>query len=504
VIWNGMLYLNAFTVHELIAAGVMASVAVLFLVIYWKFGHRRLDLVYAALVSCGALATLLTFLIENIVPAGTPAEQVAGAAERTLLLSRVQYSVGLGILAFQLHFVFRYAGARNFLARHIGVVYVLLAIFIASVWSRSFMDARLQPIGPTSSWRVAVPFLPEAGPLLLPYVGAWVAVNATTLVLLYRRGRRGRAGPQSALPVDPWVRLSFVILAASGLTDIILAAAGWAGIATIPLGAVLISLMVAVALIRARLGAERQHHHLERELEIASRIQQALFPSVPPQVQGFELAGRSQPANQTGGDMFDFISLPGGGWLIALADAAGHGVGPALVISETRAYLRALSRGAARPGSILHGTDALLSANTRESNLVTCFVGLLEPADDTLSLASAGQGPIFFFDHAAQRFTEMNATCPPLGSFLLAPPNGGEVRQRFRPGDFLVVVSDGFYEAVSVGRELYGLDRLKDSLLRHRELPASNLIDAVWDDLARFTGPSAQADDLTVIVLRKT
>jgi phosphoserine phosphatase len=202
--------------------------------------------------------------------------------------------------------------------------------------------------------------------------------------------------------------------------------------------------------------------------------------------------------------MYDFVSLPGGGWLIALADATGHGVGPALVISETRAYLRALCRGAERPASILHGTDELLSADASEAMLVTCFLGLLEPAEDTLSLASAGQGPILFFDHSAQRFNEMNATYPPLGSFLLSAPNGEEVRQRFRQGDFLVVVSDGFYEAVTAGGEAYGLDRLKDSLIRHRELPAPNLIDAVWEDLDRFTGASAQADDLTVVVLRKT
>jgi serine phosphatase RsbU (regulator of sigma subunit) len=499
-----MLYLNTFTVHELVAFGVMGSVAVLFYVIYWKFGQRRLDLLYAALISCCAAVTLLTFLIENVVPAGTPSEQVVDAARRTLLLSRIQYSVALGILAFQLHFVFRYTNARNFFARHIGVVYVLLVVSVVSVWSPWFLAARLEPIGPTASWRVAVPYLPESGPLLLPFVGLWVAAQTTTLVLLYRGGQRRHAGQQSALPGDPLVRLSFVILAASGLIDIALAAAGWAGIATIPLGAVLISLMVAVALIRARLGAERQHHCLERELDIASRIQRGLFPSLPPRVQGFELAGRSQPANQTGGDMYDFVSLPGGGWLIALADATGHGVGPALVISETRAYLRALCRGAERPASILHGTDELLSADASEAMLVTCFLGLLEPAEDTLSLASAGQGPILFFDHSVQRFNEMSATYPPLGSFLLSPPNGEEVRQRFRQGDFLVVVSDGFYEAVTAGGEAYGLDRLKDSLIRHRELPAPNLIDAVWEDLDRFTGASAQADDLTVVVLRKT
>jgi len=498
-----MLYFNAFTLHELVAFGVMASVALLFYVIYWQFGRRHLDLLYAALVSCCAAVTLLTFLIENVVPAGTASERVVDAAERTLLLSRIQYSIGLGILAFQLHFVFRYRGVRSFLARHIAVVYALLGVSVACVWSGWFLTPRLQPLAATSSWRVAVPFIPEDGPLLLPYVGLWVIVHTTTLVLLYRGGRLGNQ-QQSALPVDPLVRFSFVVLAASGLIDIILAAAGWAGIASIPVGAVLISLMVAVALIRARLDADRLRQCLERELEIASRIQQGLFPSLPPRVQGFDLAGRSRPATQTGGDMYDFVSLPGGGWLIALADAAGHGVGPALVISETRAYLRALCRGAARPAMILHGTDELLSAEGAEDMLVTCFVGLLEPSEDTLSLASAGQGPILFYEHSARRFKETNATCPPLGCSLLAPPNGWELRQQFRQGDFLVVVSDGLYEAVSARGEPYGLDRLKDSLLRHRGLPAQELIDAVWEDLGRFTGSLAQADDLTMVVLRKT
>ena len=135
---------------------------------------------------------------------------------------------------------------------------------------------------------------------------------------------------------------------------------------------------------------------------------------------------------------------------------------------------------------------------------VTCFVGLLEPSSDTLSFASAGQGPVLFFDQSTTQFEEMKATCPPLGQFLVPQPNGGELRQPFRGGDFLVVVSDGFYEAVDACGEPFGLDRLKGSVLRHRELPAAKLIDAVYADLGRFTGPIAQADDLTMIVLRKT
>ena len=499
-----MLYFNAFTVHELVAFAVMAPLALLFYVIYWKLGRRHLDLLYASLVACCAAVTLLTFLIENVVPSGTPAAEVVDAPERTVALSRIQYAFGLAVMALQLHFVFRYRGVRNFLARHIGLTYALLLAAIPCVWSKWFLAPRLQPLAWTSNWRVAVPFFPEDGFLIFPYVGLWLTVQVTTLVLLYRPASGQGDGRESALPFNSLDRLSFVVLAITGLIDIVLAGSGWAGIALIPAGAVLISLMVAAALIKGRLDAERQRQRLDRELEIASRIQQSLLPSLPPQVQGFELAGWSRPAAQTGGDTYDFVPLPDGRWLIVLADATGHGVGPALIISETRAYLRALCRTAGRPSLILHGTDELLSTASSEAMLVTCFVGVLEPSIDTLSFASAGQGPILVFDHVAQGFDELEATCPPLGASLLPVPNGWDQRHRFRPGDFLVLVSDGLYEAVSARGEPFGLDRLKSSLLRHRELSASQLIDAVWKDLGQFTGPSTQADDLTMVVLRKT
>jgi serine phosphatase RsbU (regulator of sigma subunit) len=505
--WKGnsdMLSFNAFTVHELVAFAVMAPLALLFYVIYWKLGRRHLDLLYALLVTCCAAVTLLTFLIENVVPTGTPAEEVFDGPGRVVLLSRIQYAFGLAVMALQLHFVFRYRGARNFFARHIGLTYALLLAAIPCVWSKWFLAPRLEPIASISSWRVAVPFFPEPGPLILPYVGLWLMVQATTLVLLYRPASRRSDGQESALPFGSLVRLSFVVLAATGLIDIILAGSGWAGIALIPVGAVLISLMVAAALIKGRLVAERHRQRLDRELEIASRIQQDLLPSLPPQVHGFELAGWSRPAARTGGDTYDFVPLPNGRWLIVLADATGHGVGPALIISETRAYLRALCRAAVRPSLILHGTDELLSEASPEDFLVTCFLGLLEPSVDTLSFASAGQGPILFFDHAEQGFRELKATCPPLGGSLLPAPNGWELRHQFQQGDFLVVVSDGFYEAVSARGEPFGLDRLKSSLLRHRQLSVRELIEAVWEDLGRFTGSLTHADDLTMVVLRKT
>ncbi|KPK44369.1 MAG: hypothetical protein AMK72_12130 [Planctomycetes bacterium SM23_25] len=265
-----MLYFNTFTLHELVAFAVMAPLALLFYVIYWKFGRRHLDLLYASLVACCAAVALLTFLIENLVPAGTPAREVVGAAERTVLLSRIQYAFGLVVMALQLHFVFRYRGARSFLARHIGLVYALLLAAIPCIWSNWFLAPRAQPVGPTSSWRVAVPFLPEDGFLVLPYVGLWLLVQATTLVLLYRPASRRSGGEESALPFGSLVRLSFVVLAATALVDIILAASGWAGIALIPAGAVLISVMVAAALMKGRLDAERQRQRLDREASTES------------------------------------------------------------------------------------------------------------------------------------------------------------------------------------------------------------------------------------------
>ena len=139
-----------------------------------------------------------------------------------------------------------------------------------------------------------------------------------------------------------------------------------------------------------------EKQRLERAMQLAREIQQGLFPRGAPAVCGFDIAGFCEPADATGGDTYDFMPLPGGQWVLFVADATGHGIGPALVIAETRAMLRAVSLQGPDVSAVLRIVNNLLIADLNAESFVTCFLGLLDPFARRLVYASAGHGPILF------------------------------------------------------------------------------------------------------------
>src|SRR5262249_19171050 len=109
-----------------------------------------------------------------------------------------------------------------------------------------------------------------------------------------------------------------------------------------------------------RRHAERVVHARDREFSLAHTIQQGLLPKAPPVLPGLASAGISHPAQETGGDYFDFIPMSDGHWGIVIGDASGHGIGAALLVAETRAYLRALALTNTDPGQILDSVNQRL------------------------------------------------------------------------------------------------------------------------------------------------
>jgi phosphoserine phosphatase len=265
------------------------------------------------------------------------------------------------------------------------------------------------------------------------------------------------------------------------------------------------AVIVAVALIRDRVDTDREKQRIQRELELASRIQQGLLPRQGPSMPGFDAAGWSRPAEQTGGDTYDLFALPDQRWMVTLADASGHGIGPALIISETRAMLRAFGTRCADAMDVLHEVRSLLLPDLAEGQFVTCFLGLLDLPAAALSYASAGHGPIIFYDRAADEFHTEDATHLPLP--LVSPLERQSpplLRQRrFRSGDVLVLVSDGFWEALNARGQQFGIERLLGVLRRARDLSARQTIDLCRAEIDRFITPARQTDDLTMVVLRK-
>ncbi len=265
-----------------------------------------------------------------------------------------------------------------------------------------------------------------------------------------------------------------------------------------------------VVIQRARLlehYVEKQR--MEHALQIARQIQQDILPKENPQIAGFDVAGWSGPADETGGDIYDFLDLGEGRWTFMLADATGHGVGPALVVAEARAMLRALSKGLCESDTdldipaVMARVNDLLTADLGQSRFVTCFFALLDGPGGSVRYVSAGQGPIIFYDRAADRFDELPATALPLG-IMEGTEFDEQVERRLAPGDMMVVTTDGFFEAADSEDELFGIERMCQIIRRCRDLTADEIIQNLRQKVFEFTGPVPQADDLTAIIVKKT
>jgi len=257
-----------------------------------------------------------------------------------------------------------------------------------------------------------------------------------------------------------------------------------------------------VLLQRARLIEHYvMKQEMERAMRIARDIQRGLLPDAAPSICGFDVAGFSMPADDTGGDTYDFLALPDGRWMLVVADASGHGIGPALVIAETRAMLRAVSlRGCDLP-VVLDTVNELLTADL-EGRFVTCFVGLLDPLISTMTYAAAGHGPLLFYDRSKDAFARIMATGLPLG-IMPDVDYTVTVTHGFDGGDFAAITTDGFFEAQNADGEQFGVSRMTEMFRRDRDLPAATMIENLHKAVAEFTAGQPQADDLTAIIIRR-
>ena len=158
---------------------------------------------------------------------------------------------------------------------------------------------------------------------------------------------------------------------------------------------------VRAALREAKLQSELEQ--INHDLDLARSIQQGLMPTRPPQLEDFEIAGWNQPANQTGGDYFDWQLLPDGQLAISIGDATGHGIGPALVSALCRAYARASFLADQKQEQILERLNTLLASDLADDRFVTFAVIFLNPANSNIKVLSAGHGPILCYRRAADK-----------------------------------------------------------------------------------------------------
>ncbi|MCM2256185.1 MAG: SpoIIE family protein phosphatase [Vicinamibacteria bacterium] len=245
---------------------------------------------------------------------------------------------------------------------------------------------------------------------------------------------------------------------------------------------------------RVRLAKERQ----DRELQIAREIQGSLFPSRCPSLAGYTVAAASHSCYEVGGDLYDYIPLPGGRLALAVADISGKGTPASLLMASLHASLRALA-GTLPIDQLMLRINTFLYESTSLSKYVTLFYAELDPGSGLVRYATAGHVPPVLM-RADGSLSRLGCGSPVLGLLEEIACEVGELQ--LGPGDLIAAVTDGATEAQDGSGAEWGDDRLGRALARRREQDADALLAGVVDEVRSWAGAAGCTDDLTVLVLK--
>jgi sigma-B regulation protein RsbU (phosphoserine phosphatase) len=246
-----------------------------------------------------------------------------------------------------------------------------------------------------------------------------------------------------------------------------------------------------------RLEAERR---LQHEMDLLARMQLGLLPQKTPDIDGYEIAATSLLATEAGGDLYDFLFDEEGRLWLAAGDVSGHGYSCAIAQAMTKAGLASLVAAEQTPAAVLTRLDRVLRTSGSARTFTSLALLRLDPARGEGLFANAGHPyPMLAVYDAV---SEIAMPSLPLGQ---GPPRTYEDRAvGIGAGDVMLFFSDGLFEASNGAGAAYGFDRLREVLGASRRLPAQAILDRILADWRRHLGHSPAADDMTIVVLKRT
>ncbi|MEK7729467.1 MAG: SpoIIE family protein phosphatase [candidate division KSB1 bacterium] len=239
---------------------------------------------------------------------------------------------------------------------------------------------------------------------------------------------------------------------------------------------------------------------LQRELDVARRIQQSILPRTFPTGAEYELHARMLTAKEVGGDLYDFFPLGENRLGFVIGDASGKGIPAAFFMAVSRTLLRATAMQGFAPHECLRQVNAILHANSDSETFVTIFYGILDTATGAVSFCNGAHNPPYVLRAEGR----LESTGAPDGLMLgLFPQAQYQLNQMtLRPGDTLVLYTDGVTEAKNPADEDYTEARLETCLPQVTRFALPEMIEKIIADVNHFVEGAPQADDLTILALR--
>jgi serine phosphatase RsbU (regulator of sigma subunit) len=247
--------------------------------------------------------------------------------------------------------------------------------------------------------------------------------------------------------------------------------------------------------------AEQALLKVREELRLASTIQTDLLPKGAPPVPGYDIAGKSVPAQLVGGDYFDFIALNDPRYAICLGDVSGKGLPASLLMANLQATLRGQTMLDISPSICVQRSNRLLFQSTSSDKFVTLFVGILDPVAHALTYTNAGHESPFLLraNGELSRLTTGGVVLSILEDFAYQ-----EETVPLAPGDLLVIYSDGVTEAINPDERAFGEELLRTVLTDSRHEPSTVIIERIIASVNSHAGSAPQMDDMTIVVIKRT
>ncbi len=260
----------------------------------------------------------------------------------------------------------------------------------------------------------------------------------------------------------------------------------------------------AIAPVFAQHITERER--LQGELEIAREVQMSLLPKADPRVEGLEIASRCVPAQEVGGDYYDYVTFDASKFGVVVGDVSGKGTQAAFYMTLAKGFLKAVTRMSGSPSRALTEANALFYENVDRGNFITVVYGEFDLRSRTVTLARAGHNPVIM-KASGQEGAEFLQP----GGLALGLEPGEVFAKTIRestvpalPGALFVFYTDGFTEAMNRAGEQFGEQRLLAAVERLHNTPAREIVDGVLKEVRAFAGRAKQHDDMTIVVVKCT
>lgn len=248
------------------------------------------------------------------------------------------------------------------------------------------------------------------------------------------------------------------------------------------------------------LTVAKEKERLQSEMDIASEVQNRLYPRTALKTPSLRVTGVCHPARVVSGDYFDYESLQGSRVMLAIGDVAGKGISAALLMASLQSSLRAqLAEGEVSTSQLVSRVNQQLHASTAPEKFATFCAGTFDEARGVFTYTNAGHLPPLLVRQGSVERLEVNGMV--VGAFPMAPYSESQVV--LNSGDLLVFFTDGISEPENAYGEMFGEDRLAELISRHAHLSEDQIIEAVWKGVREWSGDGELADDMTLLLARK-